>query len=451
MELNRKCRVISGTNQVIATTPVEGVNTFAHDELPHLKSLPEADASYPEVFMLSNEYFFQNQKKLCDAWEVAAYNDGTAFYERSTENLPYKKMFCWSNEQGGNHWQHFLATDDAPLYVELQAGLIPTQVHGDTIGGKESVAFTQAFGSMRTEVEQSHETVYADCVEYFREAVENQIPTEQLLMNHALFEKSKDCEVVELLHYGSGYALLEEERVSGFIPASMKFVYENEEGAKKWSRLASHFEVPELEDGYAISYMTDAVWLPYLKKAAEKGGTALFYYGVALYENGNTLEAIDILKQFTEKSKALIGYRTLGNLYARICEEECAIEWYDKVFAFEGAIHPDYYEEYLRYLDEKGYYEKAWNLYQSATEDVKNNDNVKLRIIGPAIECGAFEFAEALFAIEQTNIREGEVVLNEHWVRMKELQLQHDGVSADKAREQASKLTVPYIVDFRLN
>ncbi len=451
VELNRKCRVISGTEKVIATTPVDGVNTFAHDTLPHLKSQPEADASYPEVFMFSNEYFFQNEKKLEDTWEVAAYNDGTAFYERSTENLPYKKMFCWSNEQGGNHWQHFLATEEAPLYVELQAGLIPTQVHGGTIAGKSSVAFTQAFGGMRTEVELSHETDYAGCVEYFREAVEDQIPTEQLLMNHELFEKCKESEVVEILHSGSGYALLEEMRVEGFIPSHLKFTSKSESESSKWMDLIRGFQVPELIDGYATSYLTDAVWLPYLEKAAQQGGDALFYYGVALYENGDTEKAIFILGQYATTEKTLIGYRTLGNLYARIHDEQSAMKWYDKVFESSEDIHPDYYEEYLRYLDEKGYYEKAWTLYQSASTRVKDDANVKLRVIGPAIECGDYEFAEALFAIEQVNIREGEVVLNKHWVRMKELQFQAEGFGVEEAKEKAEGLTIPYIVDFRLN
>lgn len=451
VELNRKCRVISGTDEVIATTPVNGINTFAHDKLPHLKSLREADASYPEVFMFSNEYFFQNKKSLEDTWEVAAYKDGTAFYERSTENLPYKKMFCWSNEQGGNHWQHFLATEDAPLYVELQAGLIPTQVHGGTIGGKSSISFTQAFGKMRSDVEKSHKTEYMDCVAYFREAVEDQIPTEQLLMNHELFEKCKESEIVELLHNGSGYALLEEKRVEGFIPNGMKFAFTKTDEAKKWSALVEDYEVPELMDGYATSYMTDAAWLPYLEKAAHKGGVALYYYGIALYENGELEKAIEVLEQYIESDKTLIGYRALAYLHARIKEVPKAIEWYDKAFALDEVIHLDYYEEYLRYLDEEGYYEKAWALYQAASEEVKNHANIKLRTIGPAIECGDFQFAEELFAIEQINIREGEVVLNKHWVRMKELEFQKEGMSEGAAKKKAAELDLPYIVDFRLN
>lgn len=451
VELNRKCRVLSGTDQVIATTPINGENTFAHDTLPYLKSLSDVEGSYPEVFMFSNEYFFQNKKDINDTWEVAAYDDGTTFYERSTANLPYKKMFCWSNEQGGNHWQHFLATDDAPLYVELQAGLIPTQVHGSDIPGKSSVSFTQAFGSMRTEVAKTHETSYLDCVDYCRGAVEEQLPTEQLLMNHEIFEASKDSEILEILHYGSGYALLEEKREEGFIPANMKFVYGENDVFGKWESLLSEEKVPELVEGYADSYLTDSVWLPYLEKATDKGGVALFHYGVALYENGETEKSIEVLEQYIEISKEQIGYRTLGNLYARLGNVEKSMEWYDKVFDSKEEIHVDYYEEYLRYLDEEGHYEKAWTLYQAATKEVKDNGNVQLRIIGPAIECGAFAFAEELFAIEQTNIREGEVVLNKHWVRMKELEFQKEGMSEEAAKEKSAALEVPYIVDFRLN
>ncbi len=451
VELNRKCRVLSGTDQVIATTPVNGENTFAHDTLPHLKSLSDVDGSYPEVFPFSNEYFFQNKKDRKDTWEVAAYEDGTAFYERSTENLTYKKMFCWSNEQGGNHWQHFLATDEAPLYVELQAGLMPTQVHGATIPGKASVSFTQAFGGMKTEVEKTHKTNYLESVEYCRNAIEAQVHSEKLHRNHALFEASKGCEIIEILHSGSGYPILEEKREKGFIPSHMEFCYKEQDPFKKWESLLDENIVPELVNGYADTYLTDAVWIPYLEKAAQKGGTALFYYGIALFENGEIKQAISVLKEYAENARELIGYRTLGNAYGRMGDVENAMEWYDKAFEEKVEIHPDYYEEYLHYLGKEGYYEKAWGLYQSATRQVKENENVQLRAIGPAIECGAFTFAKELLAVEQTNIREGEIVLNQYWIRMKELEFQQEGMSPKDAKEKASSLEVPYIVDFRLN
>ncbi len=452
VELNRNCRVISGTDQVIATTPVNGENTFGHDQLPNLKSKPSEDASFPAVFDYSNEYFFQNNKDIYDTWEMALYNDGTAFYERSTKELPYRKMFCWSNEQGGNHWQHFLATDDAPLYVELQGGLVSTQVHGDMIAPHSSISFTQAFGGMRIDVEKAHKTSYLDCVNYCREVVEEQLPSEQLTLNHNLFESLSSAPIAEIIHSGSGYALLEEMRKPGFIPSGMTFTSTNGDESDVWSSLLTEYKVPELVDGYGISYLTDSVWIPYLEKAVEAhGGVANFYYGIALFENGFTKEAIQALTTYAEQSNELIGYRTLGYLYARLGDSHLAQMWYDKAFTTPNRLHPDYYEEYLRYLVNESCFKKAWDLYCSASSVVQGNDNVKLRVLGAAVECKAFDFAESMFAIEQINIREGEVVLNKHWLRMKELQFIDSGMSHEEAKEKTATLTIPYMVDFRLN
>ncbi|MFI3202294.1 MAG: hypothetical protein R3Y54_12390 [Eubacteriales bacterium] len=123
----------------------------------------------------------------------------------------------------------------------------------------------------------------------------------------------------------------------------------------------------------------------------------------------------------------------------------------DLAFTRETILSPDYYEEYVKYLVEIQQFEKAWNLYSSAREEVKKNGNVKLRVLGAAIECGEMAFAKEMFAIEQANIREGEAVLNEYWIRMQELLLIQDGIVASDAKVQAEQLELPYIVDFRLN
>ncbi|MFI3202617.1 MAG: DUF5107 domain-containing protein, partial [Eubacteriales bacterium] len=322
VELNRNCRVISGTREVIATTPINGENSFAHAKVPYLPAMPDQDGTYPENFMFSSEYFFQNKKDMKHTWEVAAYNDGTAFFERSTAELPYKKMFCWSNEQGGNHWQHFLATENAPLYVELQGGIIPTQVHGDTMPANSKITFTQAFGDMEIEVAKTHGTEYVDCMEYCEGVLEKKLSASEL---KELDERFKGCEekkIKQILHKGSGYALIEEQRTVGFIPSSMEYELGRDDEAREWLDLLHHHTTPKLVNGYAKSYLTDSQWLPYLERAVEtQDETAKFYYGVALYENGEFDKAIEVMKEYAEASREPIAYRTVGAMYSKLLDE----------------------------------------------------------------------------------------------------------------------------------
>ena len=91
-------------------------------------------------------------------WESILYEDGQVFYERSTAALRYKKMFCWGNHVGGRGWQEFLSDASSPNfspYLELQAGLAPTQLHGYQMPGHSEITFTQFFGNFeKTENQQ---------------------------------------------------------------------------------------------------------------------------------------------------------------------------------------------------------------------------------------------------------------------------------------------------------
>ncbi len=451
VELNRNCRVLSGTKEVVATTPIQGVNTFAHDQMPYLKSMPDKDASYPLNFAFASEYFFQNEADMKATWEVAAYNDDTAFFERSTEELPYKKMFCWSNDQGGDHWQHYLATEEAPLYVELQAGVCPTQVHGGVIKAESTVSFTQAFGDLQIDSKQAQDSTYEDSADYCYNVLEAHLSREALKSYDEEFKKASNNPVNELLFQGGGFALLEDLRVPGFIPEGMKFAWSTEDGSSQWQALLTEGCVPEFNNGYAKSYLTDEIWLPYLEKAAEKTLTGKFYYGIALYENGYTDKAMDALEEYATKSGMSIGYRTLAHLYARKGDTEHALKWYDKVFASNQDLTSDYYEEYIKYLSSIEKYEAAWNLYYNASEEVKADGNVRLSVLGAAVECGALDFARPMFEVEHASVREGEVLLNKYWYKMKTLEFVQAGMSMDEAKAKAESLELPYIVDFQMN
>lgn len=78
-------------------------------------------------------------------WEAVSYKDGFMFLEKSTQALRYRKMFCWGHGRGGRFWCDYLAEPGKGDYIELQAGLAPTQVHGYRIAPESEIVFTQAF------------------------------------------------------------------------------------------------------------------------------------------------------------------------------------------------------------------------------------------------------------------------------------------------------------------
>ena len=143
-------RVFSASGQVLHQLQMTdyGVNPgFGRCEMPCPPTMGGADASYPWDIPFSTEYFFQNERTEPAPWEVAAEEDGRGLFERSTQPLFARKMFCWGNLQGGRHWCDYLSNPGEGDYIEVQAGLAPTQLHTATIGPKAVVSFTQIFGA----------------------------------------------------------------------------------------------------------------------------------------------------------------------------------------------------------------------------------------------------------------------------------------------------------------
>ncbi len=450
VELNRHCRVLSGTREVVATTPIETVNHFGHDCLPNLKAVPEKDGTYPEIFPFSSEYFYQNEGVLSQCWEMAAYSDNTAYFDRSTTALRYRKMFCWSNAQSGDHWQHFLATDDAPLYVELQAGVCPSQVHGEDLAGETSLSFTQAFGTLNLDCNQAQDTDLDSAIAYGYSCIEASLSAHQLTRRDLCCQGLVDAPVDEILNYGSGFALLEEGLTPNLIPTSTP--YFRDEISAGFAKLASEGKVPPLVDGVAPCYLTDSQWLPHLKSATQQGTPdAGFYYGIALFENGFFDDAQSVMADYAEASNQPIAHRTLGYMKWRLGDLAAAKTAYQGALVAGKLPSADYYEEYIRFLCLLEEYETAWRLYADADEEVQGDERVCLRVLAAAVHCRQHDFLETMFSREFSNIREGEVVLNDLWEEHQRLLLVEQGLDEATAARQAAALDIPYLLDFRLS
>ena len=115
-----KTRLFSNTSRVMY--PHEGKFRIGH--LPYINSVKDADVSYSRAFPFASEYFFQVDEDEKMPWEAVAYEDGSLFIEASTDRLHFRKMFCWGNKQGGQHWQDYLSEPGKGNYVEVQAGII---------------------------------------------------------------------------------------------------------------------------------------------------------------------------------------------------------------------------------------------------------------------------------------------------------------------------------------
>lgn len=457
----KKARVFSGNENVIFidTASVESQNAtkeMCHGKMPYLTSLPGEDVSYPEKFNFSSEFFFQNRRDVHETWEAVTYTDGTAFYECSSDRLQYRKMFCWGTHYGGLHWKDFLSEEGKGAYIELQAGLAPTQVHGLDFPANATWDFVQIFGGMDVDPHRT-EGQWQIAQQYVQEEVRKEISTEEIQRRLDFCRQSADADIVEILHMGSGFGALEELRCPGETPKGLSFP-EAAIGPQEvtWLGMLQNRRIPDRDIlNFPESYLVDPRYEEYLKEAAQNGGyTAMNYYGVMCYEDGRFEEGIRWFKKSIEERENPLAYRNLFCAYSD-SDPQKAIAYMEKALALLGD-QPEraFVEEYTAYLEKQGYHEKLWTYYLNLPESLQQADRIILNVIPAAVEVRAMGFLEKQFRKEFVNIREGERAFTECYFTFQALKEARDSgtkFSDALVKKYVERNEIPRNLDFRLS
>ena len=80
-------------------------------------------------------------------WSRAVEPDGRGIAQTSTAALRGRKLFLWGNGPGGRRWQDWLGITGT-RYLEIQAGVCPTQLEHDLLEGYASRTWTEAFAPL---------------------------------------------------------------------------------------------------------------------------------------------------------------------------------------------------------------------------------------------------------------------------------------------------------------
>lgn len=460
----KNVRVFSQSDGVVCIRPEtmssqNSAHGFAHDTMPYLKSLNGLDASYPQNLSYSNEYFFQNRHALSDAWEAAVYDDGTAFWERSTAALCYRKMFCWGMQRGGVHWKDFLSLDGEGNYLEIQAGLSPSQVHGEDIGPNGCVRFTQVFGGMDVGPREAFAGWEAS-KRYVHGLIDSRLSEEELLRADRLYESLEDTPPDELLHFGSGWGALEAVRDPGMIPKGLVFPKETlSEKQAAWLALLQTGKMPETEPGcLPASWMTDSRWTALLaaslQKEENKNAGALMHLGLMLYESGKWQDGIAAMKQSLLLCPSAICCRNLAQAMVQENRLGEACDYMERALSLGGAEQSEVIaQDAIDLFTKAGLYQQAWECYFSLPEKLKAVERIRLNTVRAAFELEKWDFLEEQFASHFAIMREGETMLLDTWFMVQAVRLARQRGETDwraLLNEARTTLSPPYNLDFRM-
>ncbi|MBQ9116467.1 MAG: DUF5107 domain-containing protein, partial [Clostridia bacterium] len=297
-----KTRVIASGKNIISFVGGE----MRYEQLPYIDAMPGADISYPSNATRSFDFFIQpNFKEEC-TWEAAALPGGLTMYERSTAPLSCKKMFCWGNHHAGKHWQEFLSDKGSGYYVEIQAGIAPSQLHDRILRANETLDWTQCFGGVKGDEDKLLHSEYEEAREYLGGLIDARLSEDDITALNEKMNKLADLPVSEsdIIHTGSGFGAVEAMRMAqdgdGKVPESMKFpIFTVGKEEYPWKYLLENGVLPPEDGRYFVpSYNVSDRWLPRIKDSFSRDGGKTWYslmqYGIAVYDGvDNTKYAAD--------------------------------------------------------------------------------------------------------------------------------------------------------------
>ena len=392
-------RVLSATDEVIFLNPGKG---FGFGKMPYLQSVPGKDSSFPSVYHYANEYFFQIPEGTKHPWEAALYpGEDWLFAEYSTPELKYRKMFTWGTHQGGRKWRDFLSDPGKGDYIEIQAGLARTQIHGLVMPAGAKWGFTQAFTGVNADAAALCALDYGTASDEAAKLFRREIPE---------FAPEKEGRA-EYISYGSGWGALEQHRRKLFGLEKLPLDFPESsigEPELPWLSLLENGTLPDETATFMID-MPGTNWRRMLESVCAGGGReARVHLGIMYYENGMDEEAAEMWEKSLPHA---LAYRNLSLIEQKNGNTPKAMELMEEAVKLDRS--DPYRSEYAELLVKAGEYEKCWGLLADLSDAAP--DRLWVFRARCAWHTGRHDELEAMFGREYSCIREGEQVLTDLW------------------------------------
>ena len=421
----------------------------------------DTDTSYSLNLKRSLDFFYKIPPKN-DKWIATADEDGKGLLQYSENILKGRKLFLWGTGKGGRHWNEFLSEKNS-AYIEIQAGLMHTQLEHFIMPAKSRIEFVEAYATMVGDKEKLHspdfDLAVSEVNKKLYEYTEGQTPDEYLKKIFPDMEKSS---VVEEYTTGSGWGYLENliRNRQGKAPISQLFNRFNaDEITDKWEKLIVDGKFPtitadEIPSGYAVGKQI----IEALEKAIENGADDFathLYLGVALYADERAEQA----NAEWEKSYAITpnawAVRNSASYYANIVGDyEKAVPLMKKALA----LKPDNVSMAIacgKMLTACGKHAEWLEQYQLLPENLKEVGRIKLLKAKSLIALDKLEEAEKIVNkdFEMADIKEGELSVSALWFDMYKKKLMKEESLSEKDALDAVKqrYPLPYELDFRMH
>jgi tetratricopeptide (TPR) repeat protein len=463
-------RVLAPASHAIYIDFNEQGSAFGYTSMPHLPSLKGADGTYSLNSPFANEFFFQ-----CDQaeipWEAALDEQGSGLVEASTSRLKYRKMFCWGSHAGGRHWQEFLS-QPGKAYIEIQAGLAPTQMHGLVMPAHTAWDWTQVFSYLQADPSGVHSPDWKRAIETVEAELEMRISPRKIYELEKTYQARADQASQEIIHSGSGWGALELKRrqkhpEARSLPAAFAFP-QSSLGAEqeKWLHLLEAGTLPDQDPTQVPGeWLTQPQWRDRLERSlaapGNRNGFALLHLGVMRLENLDEDGAAAAWEESIRIRPSACACRNLAVLRQRQKKNADAIQLYEQAWqlaAQSEGLQAALAVEYLHILVDSGQHQRGLQVLQSLPARIQKTDRVQLLWAQIALELGLLDRVEEILGSRDRPgwdfavIREGQTLLTDLWFELQARKISaQTGEPLDEAlrRKVKRECTPPARIDFR--
>ncbi len=437
-------RVVAPCNESFLCAYEEGGYFLGNASIPMYNDI---DVTYTTNLERSRDFFYkipEDEKK----WITAVDETGYGLVHMSTPELTGRKVFAWGEGAGGKHWNEWLS-DCGKKYIEIQAGLLKTQLEHFLMDGNSKLSWTEGYGALQGNPETLHGKDWNGVID----EVKSHIKDQQAIVENASF----DIDGKGTLKYmGSGWGAI--ENMTKEVPVSTHLDFPKEsinDECSEWVKLLETGELDVPDKNLPIkSYVKGDVWIEKMKVAKD----SWYKYnqlGVTIWTTNNDLNsAYDMFLKSVEFEPNAWSYRNLAQIEKNEYENyEKAVEYMEKAIAEKNDYQP-LWVNYAEVLVAVKNFKKWTEVYENdIPENLKTNGRLKMLYALALVEVDRYEESLAILMDNfiMPDIKEGEFSISHIWLSIHRKKLATEGITEITDDEIYAKYPLPYELDFRMH
>lgn len=406
------------------------------------------DITYSANSPRSRDFFFDIPDE-SDKWIATADKYGKGLLQTSDRILKGRKMFVWGQHQGGRHWNEWLS-DKAGAYIEIQAGLLKTQLEHFVMDANSRISWQESYCALSIDPEVAHGDfgTAADTVSDIVRNIRSAHPEDA-------FSIVKEGEIA---FYGSGWGALENKIRKVPVSRICHFPEDSMDAEQRdWNELLQSKSLPKhLADECIESYVTGDFWLSLLGENMSEDWYAYSQLGVMYYAKGEIALAKKSFLRSVELEPNAWSYRNLAQIEKNIENDyNSAAEHMVRALSQKNDYLPLAIECAYALMAAERYAEWV-SLYKTLPENIRENGRIKMLLGACYSRLGEAETAANIITASLTvdDIKEGEYSLSAIWTEI------YGQILAKKKGTEVGSLSVedilreyplPRELDFRMH